>query len=70
PERLLETYAAERKPVAEFTVEQAFARYVDRTAPWLREAQKPAPLVPDFDVELGYLYDSSLGVHADPKTIG
>lgn len=70
PERLLETYAAERKPVAEFTVEQAFARYVDRTAPWLREAQKPAPLVPDFDVELGYLYGSSLGVHADPKTIG
>jgi 2-polyprenyl-6-methoxyphenol hydroxylase-like FAD-dependent oxidoreductase len=70
PERLLDTYAAERKPVAEFTVEQAFARYVHRTAPWLAEAQKPAPLVPDFDIELGYLYDSPAGVHADPRKIG
>lgn len=69
-ERLLDTYEAERKPVAEFTVEQAFARYVDRTAPWLREAQKPASLVPDFDIELGYLYAPSTSVHADPRKIG
>src|SRR6185369_17098854 len=31
--RLLDTYEFERKPVAKFTVEQAFARYVARTAP-------------------------------------
>jgi hypothetical protein len=71
PERLLDTYSTDRKPVAEFTVEQAFARYVDRTAPWLRSAQKPAPLVHDFHIELGYLYDAPVGVHADPReTVG
>jgi 2-polyprenyl-6-methoxyphenol hydroxylase-like FAD-dependent oxidoreductase len=67
PERLLDTYPTDRKPVAEFTVEQAFARYVDRTAPWLKPAQKPAPLVHDFHIELGYLYDSPAAVHADPR---
>jgi putative polyketide hydroxylase len=67
PERLLDSYATDRKPVAEFTVEQAFARYVDRTAPWLKSAQQPAPLVHDFHIELGYLYDSPAGVHADPR---
>lgn len=67
-ERLLDTYMTDRKPVAEFTVEQAFARYVDRTAPWLKSVQKPAPLVHDFHIELGYLYDSPAGVHADPRT--
>ena len=54
--RLLETYASERKPVAHFTVEQAFTRYVTRTAPWLLAAHAPQPLVQDFDIELGYLY--------------
>src|SRR5207244_1169528 len=34
-EHLLSTYASERKPVAQLTVEQAFSRYVARTAPWL-----------------------------------
>ena len=67
PERLLDSYATDRKPVAELTVEQAFARYVDRTAPWLKPAHKPAPLVHDFHIELGYLYDSPAGVHADPR---
>ena len=32
---LLDTYEAERKPVARFTVEQAYTRYVTRTAPYL-----------------------------------
>jgi hypothetical protein len=65
---LLDSYAGERKPVARFTVEQAFSRYVARTAPWLAAGQKPEPLVEDFDIELGYLYNCPLGVHADPRT--
>ncbi len=65
---LLDSYADERKPVAQFTVEQAFARYVARTAPWLAADQKPEPLVEDFDIELGYLYRCARGVHADPRT--
>lgn len=70
-ERLLDSYASERKPVAEFTVSQAFSRYVFRTAPWLQAAEKPDPVVHDFEIELGYLYGSPDAVHADPsKTLG
>jgi putative polyketide hydroxylase len=65
---LLDTYASERKPVAEFTVEQAFSRYVARTAPWLASSQRPEPIVDDLHIELGYLYDSPHGTHADPRT--
>jgi putative polyketide hydroxylase len=64
--RLLESYARERKPVAEFTVGQAFTRYVLRTAPWLKPTQPIDPQVPDFNVELGYLYGNPGSVHADP----
>jgi len=67
PARLLETYASERKPIAQFTVEQAFARYVARTAPWLQSTQKTDPVVHDFEIELGYLYGSQTGTHADPR---
>jgi putative polyketide hydroxylase len=71
PERLLDTYASERKPVAEFTVSQAFSRYVFRTAPWLQATEKADPVVHDFEIELGYLYGSPDAVHADPgKTLG
>jgi putative polyketide hydroxylase len=71
PAPLLETYAAERKPVAEFTVGQAFSRYVARTAPWLQAKYPTVPIVPDFDIEIGYLYGSQAGIHADPaKTRG
>ena len=48
---LLGTYESERKPVAEFTVEQAFARYVARTAPWLRSTQRPEPVVDDLQID-------------------
>jgi putative polyketide hydroxylase len=69
--RLLDTYESERRPVAVFTVEQAFSRYVARTAPWLTARVKPEPLVDDLHIELGYLYYPSLGVHADPRdTVG
>jgi hypothetical protein len=67
---LLDTYETERKPVAKFTVEQAFSRYVTRTAPWLGARVRPEPLVDDLDIELGYLYNSPLGVHADPRGMG
>jgi 2-polyprenyl-6-methoxyphenol hydroxylase-like FAD-dependent oxidoreductase len=66
-ERLLETYASERKPVAQFTVEQAFARYVDRTAPWLKGTQQTEALVHDFAIELGHLHGAPSGTHADPR---
>ena len=54
---LLESYEAERKPVGKFTVEQAYTRYVTRTAPYLgaKDFQPPAN---DFNIELGYLYRS------------
>jgi len=65
---LLDSYETERKPVAVFTVEQSFSRYVARTAPWLAARVQPAPLVDDLRIELGYLYDSPLGVHADPRS--
>src|SRR5580765_869413 len=57
-QRLLDTYDAERRPAAAFTVEQAYTRYVTRTAPFLgkQDFQPPAD---DFDIELGYLYRSS-----------
>lgn len=64
--RLLDSYATERQPVARFTVEQAFSRYVARTAPWLAATQQTEPLVHDFDIEIGYLYGDAAG-HADPR---
>jgi hypothetical protein len=66
--RLLESYALERKPVAEFTVGQAFTRYVLRTAPWLKPTQPIDAQVADFDIELGYLYGVPGEVHADPHS--
>ena len=65
---LLDSYAMERKPVARFTVEQAFSRYVARTAPWLKSSQQPEALMDDLNIELGYLYNSPIGIHADPRT--
>ncbi|HVQ13602.1 MAG TPA: FAD-dependent monooxygenase, partial [Vicinamibacterales bacterium] len=65
--RLLDTYETERRPVARFTVEQAFSRYVARTAPWLAATQKTDPIAHDFDIEIGYLYGQQ-AVHADPRS--
>jgi putative polyketide hydroxylase len=65
--QLLDSYALERRPIAEFTVAQAFARYVARTAPWLQSSQ-PDPIVDDLHIELGYLYNSPHGTHMDPRT--
>jgi putative polyketide hydroxylase len=57
-DQLLATYNAERLPVGEFTTEQAYARYVTRTAPYLG-TKGMQPVAPDLDVELGYGYDSA-----------
>ena len=54
---LLDTYDAERRPVGELTVEQAFTRYVTRVAPYLG-TQDTQPIVDDFSMEIGYRYDS------------
>jgi 2-polyprenyl-6-methoxyphenol hydroxylase-like FAD-dependent oxidoreductase len=52
---LLASYETERRPVGELTAEQAYARYVTRTAPYLAP-QGFQPVAPDLDVELGYGY--------------
>jgi len=61
---LLETYDAERRPVGEFTVEQSYARYVTRVAPYLGTADAE-PVVDDLYLELGYQYDSP-AIMAEP----
>jgi len=55
---LLDTYDAERRPVGELTVEQAFTRYVTRVAPYLG-TEDTQPLVDDFSMEIGYRYNSA-----------
>ena len=55
--RLLTTYEAERRPVGKFTVEQAYTRYVTRSATYLG-AKDFQPLANDFNIELGYIYRS------------
>ena len=57
PPALLDTYDGERRPVGRFTVEQAYARYVTRTAPHLG-VDTAEPIAPDFEIELGYRYHS------------
>jgi 2-polyprenyl-6-methoxyphenol hydroxylase-like FAD-dependent oxidoreductase len=57
--QLLASYDAERRPVGQLTAEQAYARYVTRTAPYLA-AGGMQPVEPDLDVELGYGYDSDV----------
>jgi len=55
---LLDTYEAERRPAGRFTVEQAYARYVTRSATYLK-ATDYEPVTNDFEIELGYRYRSS-----------
>jgi 2-polyprenyl-6-methoxyphenol hydroxylase-like FAD-dependent oxidoreductase len=74
---LLDTYDGERRPVGQFTVEQAYARYVTRTAPHLG-VETAAPIAPDFEIELGYRYHSPAivgdggepSLHDDPRGRG
>jgi 2-polyprenyl-6-methoxyphenol hydroxylase-like FAD-dependent oxidoreductase len=55
--KLVDTYDAERRPIGELTVEQAYARYVTRVAPYLG-TEGMQPLVDDFSMEIGYRYNS------------
>jgi 2-polyprenyl-6-methoxyphenol hydroxylase-like FAD-dependent oxidoreductase len=55
---LLATYDTERRPVGEFTVEQAYTRYVVRLDPALDSKENLQPYVPEHVVELGYRYRS------------
>jgi 2-polyprenyl-6-methoxyphenol hydroxylase-like FAD-dependent oxidoreductase len=63
---LLATYEAERRPVGAFTVEQAYSRYVTRTAPYLGTEGIQAA-ANDLDVELGYCYGDPARVHENPR---
>ena len=49
---LLATYDPERRPVARFTTEQAYARYVTRAAPYLAPGGME-PIVGDLEIDLG-----------------
>jgi 2-polyprenyl-6-methoxyphenol hydroxylase-like FAD-dependent oxidoreductase len=55
---LLDTYEVERLPVGEFTVEQAYTRYVMRLDPELGK-EDIQPFVADPPIELGHRYRSS-----------
>ncbi|HET8846744.1 MAG TPA: FAD-dependent monooxygenase, partial [Ktedonobacteraceae bacterium] len=55
---LLISYEAERRPVAQLTVDQAFANFVERMAPHLA-SQSTAPKIDHYAVILGYRYFSS-----------
>jgi hypothetical protein len=55
---LLDTYEAERLPVARMTVEQAYTRYVTRLDPGLG-TDGLEPLIDDPPIDLGYRYRSS-----------
>ena len=76
PPALLSTYDAERRPVDKLTVEQAYTRYVTRTAPYLTTTDLQ-PFVADLEIELGYIYrspavlaeegDADRPGHGDPR---
>lgn len=55
---VLETYEPERRPAAAFTVDQAYSRYVTRSAPYLR-SDDMQPIQNDLNIELGYCYHSA-----------
>ncbi len=65
---LLDTYDAERRPVGEFTTEQAYTRYVLRLDPSLGK-ENLMPLVGEAAVELGYRYRSD-AIQVEPDEDG
>jgi len=54
---LLASYEIERRPASAFTVEQAYSRYVLRSAPYLKSDDLQA-IESDLPIECGYCYDS------------
>jgi len=55
---LVDTYSAERQPIGRLTIEQAYTRYVLRTAPYLG-TDHIQPIVDDLSLEIGHRYRSS-----------
>jgi len=55
---LVDTYSAERQPVGRLTIEQAYTRYVLRTAPYFG-TDHIQPIVDDLSLEIGHRYRSS-----------
>jgi len=55
---LLETYDAERRPLDELTVRQAYTRYATRVVPE-RGSDGVDPVVPDIELEIGTVVRSS-----------
>jgi 2-polyprenyl-6-methoxyphenol hydroxylase-like FAD-dependent oxidoreductase len=64
---LLDTYDAERQPLGALTVEQAYARYVTRVAPYLG-VEGTQPLVDDISVEIGLRCNSGAVIPDDANT--
>jgi putative polyketide hydroxylase len=65
---LLDTYDTERRAIGALMVEQAYARYVTRVAPYLG-TEGMQPIVDDFSLEIGTRYNSPavvLGPGDDP----
>lgn len=62
---LLDSYTAERRPIASLTVEQAYTRYVLRVDPSLPQDNLHQPL-DDASIELGAVYRSN-AVRADAE---
>ena len=62
---LLSTYEPERRPASEFTVEQAYSRYVTRAASYLGTGGMQ-PLEDDLNIELGYCYGDG-PTHENPR---
>jgi 2-polyprenyl-6-methoxyphenol hydroxylase-like FAD-dependent oxidoreductase len=63
---LLASYDLERRPAAAFTVEQAYSRYVARSAPYLKSDNMQA-IQNDLDIEFGYVYDSGAIIPEGPS---
>jgi 2-polyprenyl-6-methoxyphenol hydroxylase-like FAD-dependent oxidoreductase len=55
---LVDTYSAERQPVGRLTIEQAYTRYVLRTAPYLG-TDHIQPIIDDLSLEIGHRYRSA-----------
>lgn len=66
-EGLVATYDAERQPIGQLTIEQAYSRYARRLTPELLPENAP-PLVDDLSMEIGHRYHSTAMVPEDEET--
>ena len=55
---LLDTYDAERRPLSELTVEQAYTRYATRVVPE-RGTDDAQPFIDDLTMEIGLVMNSN-----------